>query len=171
MADFAVTHTFSNTPPNTNTIDADQVNTNFDDVENELDRLVSAYRTLLGVGGPTDPDLAAGTYGIGVNTLFATGANATPVAVYLAAADFSLTNRTTKLRLRAQVSTNATAPAITFTFGLYPVTFAGGTDLLTATLGTVVTGSTVAIASPAASSTTQGNSGDFAFPSDGQYCV
>lgn len=94
-----------------------------------------------------------------------------PPLFYLDDADFSISNKTQKLRVRAQVLTNATAPARTFTVGLYPVTCAGAADELTFTLGTVVPGSAVAIASPSASSVTQGNSGDFTIPSDGAFAL
>lgn len=67
-----------------------------------------------------------------------------------AAADIAVTSKTTRLRLRVPYATNATAPAITFTWGLYPVTTGGGAGLLTLTLGTVVAGSTASVASPSA---------------------
>lgn len=95
-----------------------------------------------------------------------------PIPVFhFAKADYEVAGKTQKLRLRAQVSANATAPAVTFTPGLYPVTVAGGVGAITFTLGTVVTGSTVAIASPSASTVTQANSGDFTIPSDGAYVL
>jgi hypothetical protein len=50
--------------------------------------------------------------------------------------------RTAQMRVVHTVMTNATAPAITFTAGLYPVTVAGGAGVITATIGTVVTNST-----------------------------
>ena len=75
------------------------------------------------------------------------------------------------MRVRAQISANATAPAITFTTGLYPLTVAGGSDGLVYTAGTVVSGSTVAQATPSASTITQTNSGAFTIPSDGAYAL
>jgi hypothetical protein len=89
--------------------------------------------------------------------------------IYFDDADFTVASKTQRLRVRAQVWTNGTAPGITFTTGLYPVTVVGGADALNAIPGTVVTGSTVAIASPVINSITQGNSGDFTAPTDGQY--
>lgn len=87
-------------------------------------------------------------------------------------ADFTVGGLTQKLRLRAMVLSNATAPAITFTFGLYPVTVAGAADLLNITLGTVVSSSTLAIASPSASTVTRGTpTADFTVPADGVYCL
>lgn len=153
----------------------------------------SVYRTLLFASAPLTQGIAAATrLLVGTGTQYAAGSmssvNVPPLSggnlldttssysggqgfIYFDDADYTVGSLTQKLRVRAQVNTNATQPTITFTIGLYPVTFAGGTNLLTATLGTVVSGSTVAIASPAASSTTQGNSGDFTIPSDGQYVL
>ena len=92
--------------------------------------------------------------------------------VYLDPADFAVTGLTTKYRLRATALVNTIAPAITFTFGLYPVTAtAGGADAGNATLGTVATGSTVAFASPGVQSLNQGNSGDFTAPAAGFYTL
>lgn len=134
----------------------------------------SAYRTLMFCNTAFFLDLAAATY-ILANVAEASPASlgtpaAQPPMTYFDDADFTVGSLTQKLRIRAQASTNATQPTITFTVGLYPITFAGIADTLTATLGTVVAGSTVALASPAASLTTQGSSGDFTIPADGQYC-
>lgn len=156
----------------------------------------STYKTILTAATLTTADLGAGTYFLypkGVHSGGALAAN-TPHSsatglgitsdgsgtvvganlpyVYIDNADFSVGSLTEKLRLRAQVSTNATAwSSVTATFGLYPVTFAGGTDILTPTAGTVVSGSTVAHANPGASGTVSGTSGDFTFPSDGMYVI
>lgn len=83
--------------------------------------------------------------------------------------DYAVTGLTTKLRLSALIATNATAPASDFTFGLYPVTVAGGNSVIAATAGTVVSGSTVAIEAPAASTATRGAGSDFSAPSAGTY--
>jgi hypothetical protein len=139
----------------------------------------SSYRSLLTANCNTNADIAAATYFLTEGALVvASGGNITaasqaiPEMLYFDDADYTVNGLTQKLRLRAQVCTNATAwSAVTATFGLYPVTFAGGADVLVATAGTVVSGSTVAIANPAASTVTQGNSGDFTVPSDGQYAL
>jgi hypothetical protein len=89
--------------------------------------------------------------------------------LYLDNADYAISGRNTRLRLRGTVSSNATPPAITFTFGLYPVTASGAADTVIMTLGTVVASSTAAVASPAASETTAAVSSEFAVPSDGLY--
>lgn len=157
----------------------------------------SAYRTLLNGSGYFGAAAAAATYALMGPYTSATagssllsngpittatimnGANTTsfvvasvPNLIYFDDADYTVGSLTQKLRIRAQVNTNATAwSSVTATFGLYPVTFAGGSNALTMTLGTVVSGSTVAIANPSASSTNQSNSGDFTIPSDGQFCI
>lgn len=87
-------------------------------------------------------------------------------------ADYTVGGLTQKLRLRAIVATNATAPGITFTFGLYPVTVLGaGTDMRY-TAGTVVASSTLAMATPSASTPTRGTpTADFTIPSDGAFAL
>lgn len=92
--------------------------------------------------------------------------------IYLDDADYTVGGLTQKLRIRAQVNTNATAwSSVTATFGLYPVTFAGTADALTITLGTVVPGSTVPAANPAASTPNSYVGTDFNIPTDGQYVL
>lgn len=97
-----------------------------------------------------------------------------PVFMYIDPADFpTVGSLTTKLRVRAQVLVNNTAPARTFTFGLYPITSpAGASAIVTFTVGTVVTGSDGAtVASPAANSTNNLTGSDFAIPTAGYYAV
>lgn len=138
----------------------------------------SVYKTLLIARSVAAADVAAGTYALGEEG----GAlsDSTPISlvpaapfatVYLDDADFTVASKTTKLRVRGIVRTNGTVPAITFTFGLYPVTWSGGADALVATLGTVVASSTAAIASPSANSATTAVSSDVNVPSDGDYCL
>lgn len=80
---------------------------------------------------------------------------------------------TPKLRIRVIVSTNATAPTSTFTFGLYPVTAsAGGAAAVSVTLGAVVAGSTAVVAAPAASTPgVTAESGEFDCPAAGAYAL
>lgn len=67
-----------------------------------------------------------------------------------------------KFRLKCRLATNGIAPGtITFTFGLYSVTFAGAASAFVPTVGTVVTGSTAAVVNPLLSTSTDANSGDF----------
>jgi hypothetical protein len=97
-------------------------------------------------------------------------AGTSPPLIYLAAADFTVAGRTTKLRVRAQILTDNAAPGITYTFGLYPLTAVSAASP-TASAGAVVAGSTAAIASPPASSLREASSGDFNLPADGYYAL
>lgn len=134
----------------------------------------SAYKTLVdwryGVLADT---VTAGTYVMFDGMVLPT-ANSSPfAAVYLDPADHAVTGLTTRYRVRGVWITNTqAAPAITCTFGLYPVaTAAGAADVVSMTLGTVVTGSTAAIASPAVSTRNQAVSGDFTAPAAGYYAL
>lgn len=92
--------------------------------------------------------------------------------IRIAAANWSLTGLTTKMRTTASIGSNASAQGINFTFGLYPITaIAGGAAAVTFTLGAVTAGSTVAINAPAASAITTGASADFTIPADGNYVL
>lgn len=98
------------------------------------------------------------------------GANSAHAGMYgfsIVAADHVLGSLTTKLRLRTVFQAQNTAPAVTITVGLYPVAI--GTSILT--LGTVISGSTVSFASPAANTLTTSDSTDFTIPTDGYYAV
>lgn len=106
-----------------------------------------------------------------LNTSGASLTTNTIQSIQLVAADLAVAGKTTKLRIRAQISCNATAPAITFTFGLYPYTVAGGANTLVPTFGTVVAGSTVAVTTPSASTVTASASSDVTIPADGAYAL
>lgn len=120
----------------------------------------------------------AGTYALAWGNVAAVSGTGTlyPQGVfYFDPADYgTIGSLTTKLRLRAFLHVNDVAPTGNFTFGLYPITrpaTSGGAGLDIFTLGTVVTGSSVAINTPAADSSSQGSSGDFAAPAAGWYCI
>jgi hypothetical protein len=116
--------------------------------------------------------LGAGTTGVGVEH---GGATAGLAAFYLTPTDYEespVNKRTVKLNVQASVITNATAPTITFTVGLYPVSAAaGGETAVTLTLGSVVTGSTAVFTSPGKETLTEAASGLFACPSAGFYAL
>lgn len=138
-----------------------------------LNSFIGTYRTIHESSSHMLGDLAAATYifsatGGAVSGTTDIDQHVTPY-FYFDDADYTVTSTTPKLRVRAQIATNATQPTITFTVGLYPVTTAGSADTLVFTLGTVVSGSTVAFASPTASTVSQSNSGDFTVPADGAY--
>jgi hypothetical protein len=88
--------------------------------------------------------------------------------IYLAAADYAISGRTTFLRMRAQQLTAGTAPASTIQVRLHPVSSLSAGSI---TLGSVTTGSEVDFVSTAANTRAQDNSGDFAFPADGYYAI
>ncbi len=98
---------------------------------------------------------------------------------YLRNADYPTVNgKATKLRVVGSVHCNDVAPnatAITFTFGLHPITrpaTSGGAGLVIYTAGTAVTGSNGAVVTtPAADSSTNAVGSDFAIPADGWYAL
>jgi len=111
----------------------------------------------------------------GTNGAVAIGsANSAVMGFVFDPSDWLTNSRTTKLRLRVQCVTNAVAPGVTFTVGLYPISAYGGASGAAptiTTLGTVVSGSTVAFASPGATTNTVSNSGDFNAPAFGAYAM
>ena len=124
-------------------------------------------RFWIGMGGPA---VASGVDSDTATTSYAP----TPGVFQFTGADYAITGRTTKLRLRATVINNTAAPGRTATVGLYPVTAVGGAgDRASVTLGTVVSGSTVAFssASMTANSRLQNVTADFDVPSDGMYAL
>lgn len=133
----------------------------------------AVYRLVQEVLADSGADIVAGKYFFSKAQFLIASATAGQTARYsnLVAADYSVAGLTTKLCVRASVAANTTQPTITFTVGLYPITVAGAADQNTFTLGTVVPGSTVAIASPAASTITVGTGTDFTFPADGAYAL
>jgi hypothetical protein len=116
--------------------------------------------------------LGAGSTGAGVEH---TSATAGLAAFYLNPADYeesAVNKRTVKLNIQGTLITNATAPGITFTIGLYPVSAPAGAEaVVSVTLGSVVAGSTVAFATPAKETASEANSGLFACPSAGFYAI
>ena len=116
--------------------------------------------------------LGAGTSGAGVEHLSATAGLA---AFYITPADYEETpvnKRTVKLTVQATVATNAVAPAITFTIGLYPVSAAAGAEnAVTVTLGSVIAGSTAAVTTPAKETLTEAASTAFTCPTAGFYAL
>jgi hypothetical protein len=139
--------------------------------------ILGAYRTILsfplvsqgamatGGAAPFLPSGSAMTHG--------TGTAGTPPMIYLAAADYAVTGKTTKLRVRGQMFTDngGAHTGVTYTFGLYALAAASGSTPGVVTSGAVIAGSTVAIANPGASAAFQGSSGDFNLPADGYYAL
>lgn len=116
--------------------------------------------------------LTNGTYGFGPGAM-GTGATLPPFALTAATmdldpADYALSARTAKYRIKVVMRVNAVAPGVTFTWGLAVPTVSYG---LSGAQGTVTaltpTGTAASIASPGASAATSANSGDFTAPAAG----
>ncbi|MGH2964391.1 MAG: hypothetical protein ACRDMH_03285 [Solirubrobacterales bacterium] len=144
----------------------------------------ATYATLLTTAGVLSGGPSANTYLLGsagaASRMWGSGeaitVNTTPSptgpdSIRFVSSDHAVNGLTTKLLVRVEVAVNATAPAINYTAGLYPLTVAGGSGILNFTAGTVVTGSTAAVNAPGASGTSVNNSGDFDVPSAGQYGI
>lgn len=119
-------------------------------------------------GGSGNTSKAAGTYLLGMGNGLLDSTNFFSYAInpeYIDPADLVAGSRTAQFRVRAQVLCNQQAPGITFTFGLYTLTLnsgaAGQSNMYTPSL---VAGSTVAFASPAASSSNVSASAAFSLP-------
>lgn len=137
--------------------------------------LLGEYRTVaesfLFLSGLASGSTYLGTNGAVVVSGNTFASSTSPALISLNSSDFSVSGLTTRLRLTVAMGTNASAATINFTWGLYPVTFAGGAAALTATVGTVVSGSTVTRSAPAASSAFQDTTSDFAVPTTGIYMI
>lgn len=171
-------HTFSkqlvaNTPENVN-----DVMTDLNEAATDWEFAFSTYKTLIhATGQSTWSGATAQTYPLSPSNFLMSGvitpSFAEAYTFRLDPADFTAGPRTTKYRIRASLATNAVAPGITLTFGLYPLTLAPGASSAanTYTLGTVVSGSTVAFASQAANTDASNVSSDFTAPAAGRYVL
>jgi hypothetical protein len=140
----------------------------------------ATYKDVHWSGGSTAAP-AANTFiipwqGTNQNLLAAANTNAYlhAYSFYFDPADYAVSGKSTVLRTRAFVANNAVAPAITFTFGLYPISTIGGASgsaPFINSLGSVTSGSTVAIASPSASVITSATGTNFIAPSAGYYVL
>lgn len=143
------------------------------------DRLVSptspVYRTIFQAAAFQDGNISNGTYVCCNNEKpQQSGSTGTrgPLFFRLVANDYLVEGKTAKLRLRAQLAINGTALGATCTAGLYPLSSVGGAaNVLHATVGSVVSGSTIAFATPSADTISQNATSDFTLPSDGQYVL
>lgn len=146
--------------------------TDLNAIQDDYENAFASYRNLLGPGGKLDA-VAAGTYVATESGLVtAAGATAGNGIIYLDDADFPAGARAVKVRVRLVYAVNATGPGVTFTAGLYPVTAAAGAAAtVSLTLGTVVAGSTAAIASPAAGARNKVDSTVITIPADGVHVL
>ena len=139
----------------------------------------AAYSTLMNVSASHTAGKVAGTYALSGGDLSAVGGTGTayPLGVIqIVGADLPTINGiTTKLRIRAQLYTNDTAPTGNFTFGLYPITrpaTSGGAGVCIFTIGTVVSGSNGAtFTGPAVDLLGSAVGADFVIPADGPYVI
>lgn len=141
----------------------------------------ATYTPLLDVAGSHIAGRLAGTYALGHGDPLAISGTGTlyPVGlINIVNADYPTVNgKTTKLRIRANIFTNAVAPTGNFTFGLYPVTrpaavSSGGAGVCIYSLGTVVAGSNgAAFTTPIAGLSGLAVGADFVMPADGVYCI
>lgn len=122
--------------------------------------------------------LVTGTSQINTCTSGGSGNAIMPAMIYISSSDYPTVNGLApKLRIRANLYVNNTAPTGTWTFGLYPMTSpgvgsSGGVGVRAHTIGTVVSGSNgAAQASPAAATNYNLTSSDFALPANGWYAI
>lgn len=101
------------------------------------------------------------------------GVNAANGVFYFDPADFALRGRTSKMKIRALIVSNDTAPGCTFTFRLKPVTASSGasSSANSITVGSAITGSSVAAATPSANAQTVVATSDFDVPTAGPYIL
>lgn len=134
----------------------------------------SGYRFLMRASHELAGGVTANTYVLYTNSGIVLNVAASAfTAFYLDPADYGAGTRTAKVRLRAWVVTNTTAPGMNFTFHLYPVATWGTPSAngraAVATVGTSVTNA--AINAPAANGPTTAVSADAAFPAAGYYVL
>jgi hypothetical protein len=113
---------------------------------------LAAWKPIFSAGVTFTNSHATDRYGINriVDTPSSGSAIGNQSTFYLNPADVAAGSRTVEYRVRVQWITNATAPTSTFTFGLASVNaLSGGTYSVS---GSNITGSTVAVTAPAASS-------------------
>jgi hypothetical protein len=146
------------------------------DAANLAAAFFSPYRTISEATNEIGPSVIAGVYLPSLGTRLKSGLNDAgtdnpPVLIAFDPANYSLSGRTTRLRIVVATAVNATAPGINFTYGLYPITAAGAAATIAVTAGAVVSGSTVTRSAPAASSVFRDASADFAPPVAGVYAL
>jgi len=142
----------------------------------------ASYRTILAICGSMVATQNAGTYYFNTQGLaiISDGISGDGVSnacsIYIDPADFpSIGSLTTKLRIRAQLYTNDSAPTGNFTLGLYPFTRPASSGIANATrytFGTVITGSNGAsFVTPSADGLLSAVGSDFAIPEAGHYMI
>jgi hypothetical protein len=152
-------------------------------VDRVINKILLNYSNIMSAGGILIGGLLAGTRVMNNagQTMTVGGSSATypPATIYLNSADFAggstINSISPLLRISGGIIVNNTAPASSFTIGLYPVSNNSGTgtaSLIGVVLGTVVSGSNgLTFTTPAAKATTNGTSATFSFPPAGMYCL
>lgn len=104
------------------------------------------WRTVMADGASGASSAGTNFFANGAAVLSGTGGTQIPRLLIPNASDYTVVNRTTKLRVQASIAPNAAPSGTTITFGLYPVTSLTGTTAnVVYTLGSVVAGSTVTL--------------------------
>lgn len=138
--------------------------------------LLATYHALMWCGVRNLSGDAAGTWiaALQQNTRVLSGSLTTtpPAIINIRAADYpAVGSLTPKLRIRATLNTNKTAPTGTWRVALFAMTASGGTGAgVTYTIGAEVSGSTTNTLSAPSAATMHNLAGsDFALPADGYY--
>jgi len=147
------------------------------DTNTAVNQIAGFYWPFAHGGATVGAGVTAATYIVwGGGAALATSAAGALAAVNTAAAAFRLdpafwtmTGFVPKVRIHWMCHVGATAPAQTLTCGLYPVTTFTNTGV--AVVGTVVSGTTAAFASPAANSHTLTTTTDVNVPSANWYVL
>lgn len=162
---------------NTGTNDWSDVYNNDAQLVTELDDRDGNYQTLFFVNADTATISTAGspylplTFPSTGTTFVASGGPGTadaPLFTYFDNDDYAIGSKTQKIRVRMQVMVGSTSPSTTvITGGLYPVSVAAGK----VTLGTVVSGTTVASSGLTTNTISSFVGSDATVPSDGAYTL
>lgn len=147
------THRFSNNNPSGTPTQLEETWKKIEPKGGQMDAL-SSNRVLL-------PDATVGSTGTNVRA-----------AIYLDPADYAVMGRTTKLRVEATVITNDTAPGMSFTIDLRPLTTpVGAAAVVAGTVGGSATATAGTFTTPAANSITRRAGTEIAFPTAGLYVL
>lgn len=141
------------------------------------------YKVLFSTHGLIGVDTAAATFLLGSrrdnnSMMMQTGVDEPisgfgvepPDFFHFVAADFNIPNTgAEELALRVMVAANATAPGINFTFSLRAPTVAGAADNINYAAGAAISGTSIAINTPSASTISTAVLEDIALPANNEY--
>ncbi len=136
-----------------------------------------AYKNIFENCGVHTAAMGAATYTYGYNRAtvasgVTSGGTISVIGIY-SADHATVSGLTAKLRIRASLNTNATAPTGSYRFALFPVSPTGGVAAnVVYTVGTEVSGSTTGTSTtPTANTAVALVGSDFVLPADGQYAI